>query len=183
MDTETFITFIDSVKPHLEMATIVVLGIVGGLSTIFALYVGFRLARAEDEGKRREAKQQLLWSIMATIVVATMFVLLTTLLNPDTGVFKGAGITISNPEGDIVIEEAVKIVAVVDRAINALLSLFSIGAMLFALYLGVRLAMAEDEGKRKEAKAQVFWTVIAVIVALSLSVIISQVMIQIANNI
>lgn len=184
MDTEAFITFIDSVKPILETATLVVLGIIASLGTVFGLYVGFKLARAEDEGRRREAKQQLLWSILATIVVVTIFVLLSTLLNPDTGIFSGrAPITITNPEGEIVVEEAIKIIAVIDRAVDALLSLFSIGAMLFAIYLGIRLAMAEDENKRKEAKAQVFWTLIAVIIALSLAVIISQVMITVANEI
>jgi len=35
---------------------------------------------------------------------------------------------------------------------------------LFAIWLGVRLAMAQDESKRKEAKAQLIYAIIAVVV-------------------
>ena len=51
-----------------------------------------------------------------------------------------------------------------------LTALLALGGI-FAIWLGVRLAMAQDESKRKEAKAQLIWAIIAiVIIALMLGV-------------
>ena len=58
------------------------------------------------------------------------------------------------------------------RAINRivqpiLIALAGIG-LLFAIYLGVKLATAQDESKRKEAKAQLVWAIIATVVVIGI---------------
>jgi len=46
-----------------------------------AIWIGFRLASAEDEGKRKEAKKQLLWAIIAVVGVIVLIVVFNIFLN------------------------------------------------------------------------------------------------------
>ena len=55
----------------------ILLAVVGVAAVAFMIWIGFRLAKAEDEGKRKEAKKQLLWTLVAVIAV----VLLVTIWN------------------------------------------------------------------------------------------------------
>jgi len=52
------------------------LGLAGFFAIGFAIWVGFKLASAEDEGKRKEAKKQLLWSIIAVVAVIVLAVII-----------------------------------------------------------------------------------------------------------
>jgi len=56
------------------------LALLGMAAIVFAIYVGFRLASAEDEGKRKEAKKQLLWTIIAVIAVVLLIVVFSILI-------------------------------------------------------------------------------------------------------
>jgi len=47
------------------------------------------------------------------------------------------------------------------------------GAVLWAIWIGVHFAMAEDEGKRKEAKQQLIWSLVAVVASVAVFAIIS----------
>ena len=168
----SFVTFTDAINDPLQVIVIVMLALIALAAIIFAIWVGFRLARAEDEGKRKEAKQQLLWSIIAVIACVGMFVVLTAVL-PDTYNFSNR---FEKDDEDILNQTGYEVIAGVGGAIGALFSIISIGAMAFAIYIGIRLAMAPDEGKRKEAKQQLLWSLIALVGAIALYVIIGAVM-------
>jgi len=183
---ENFVEFIDAVNPYIHTATLVVLVCIACLGVIWGIWVGIRLAMAEDEGKRIEAKKQIMWSLIAILVVATMYVLLSTLLHPTTGVFsdKPKIEIIEDPDNpDPVVGEAAAVVKAISAAIDAVLRLLVVFALLYAIYLGFRLATASDEGKRREAKLQVFWTLVAVVIALALAMIITNVMLSVARAI
>jgi len=49
-----------------------ILLVVASLGGIFAIWVGVRLATAQDESKRKEAKAQLIWAIIAIVIVAAI---------------------------------------------------------------------------------------------------------------
>jgi len=51
------------------------------------------------------------------------------------------------------------------------IALLIVGSMagLFAIWLGVRLATASDENRRTQAKAQIIWSILAVIITFSLA--------------
>ncbi|MCL2586931.1 MAG: pilin [Firmicutes bacterium] len=44
-------------------------------------------------------------------------------------------------------------------------------AVLYSIWLGVQLATAQDESKRKEAKARLVWAIVAVVLCLGLTAI------------
>lgn len=182
-NTTGFTKFMQDIQGPINTAMLVLLGLVGAGAIVFAIWVGFRLAKAEDEGKRKEAKQQLMWSLIAVAAVAVMFVLFTTLFHPDSGVFGSIGKTQVDGSSSIIKGAGNKVLDVIHLATRAILQLFSSAAMLYAVYVGFRLAMAQDEGKRKEAKSQLLWSLVAVVGALALAMIISMVMSVVAGGV
>jgi len=50
----------------------------GALGVIYALYLGFMLGKAEDEGKRQKAKQRIVNVIFSLFVILVLTILLTT---------------------------------------------------------------------------------------------------------
>jgi len=52
--------------------------------------------------------------------------------------------------------------------VYAVLGLLGAMGALYAIYLGVKLATAQDESKRKEAKARIIWTIIAIVIVFGL---------------
>ena len=46
-----------------------IFGIIGTIGIFFAIYLAWRLASAEDDGKRKEAKKQLMWTVIAVIAL------------------------------------------------------------------------------------------------------------------
>ena len=58
---------------------IAVFAVVGAVATAYAIYLGVLLAKAEDEGKRQQAKSRI---IKTTVGIFIILVLTTTLFNP-----------------------------------------------------------------------------------------------------
>ena len=152
-----FNNFLVQVTEPIRIIRIGILFLVTFLAVGFAIWVGIKLAKAEDEGKRKEAKQQLLWALVAAIGAVLMLVIFEFALqgyrtfNNDS--FGGDG-----PLAD----EIGKLIALITTAFTTLLDIAGIIAILFAIYIASKLALAQDEGKRKEAKKQLLWTLIAV---------------------
>jgi len=65
----------------------VLLGLLGVAAALFFVWIGFKLAKAEDESKRKEAKKQMLFAIIAVLGVVILIVLWNTvILNAMTNV-------------------------------------------------------------------------------------------------
>lgn len=58
----------------------VVLGIVGAVGAIYAIYAGVRLARADEQGKRDEAKKHLIYIAVAVGVTLVLILFFNTFL-------------------------------------------------------------------------------------------------------
>ena len=166
--------FVSSVKVPLNYAMVGLLAVIGVAAIGYAIYVAFRLASAEDEGKRKEAKQHLLWSIIAIVAAVVIFVLIQTVFS---GVmFTGLDKKIAaNEEAGVIVSAVNSLVGTIFEAMGALVSLVSFAAGIFAIYIGIKLATAEEDSKRKEAKKQMVWTVVAIGAAIALVVILNSV--------
>ncbi|MCL2569960.1 MAG: pilin [Firmicutes bacterium] len=46
-----------------------ILFVLAGLGALFAIYLGVRLATAQDDGKRKEAKQQLVYALIGVVII------------------------------------------------------------------------------------------------------------------
>ena len=58
----------------------VVLGIVGAIGAVYAIFLGVQLARAEDQGKRDDAKKHLITVVIAIGVTIALILVFNTLL-------------------------------------------------------------------------------------------------------
>jgi len=58
----------------------IILGIVGAMGAVYAIWLGIQLARAEDQGKRDEAKKHLITVIIAVGVTVLLILFFNTLL-------------------------------------------------------------------------------------------------------
>ena len=58
----------------------VVLGIVGAIGAIYAIYAGVKLARADEQGKRDEAKKHLIYIAVAVGVTLVLILFFNTFL-------------------------------------------------------------------------------------------------------
>jgi cytochrome bd-type quinol oxidase subunit 2 len=164
--------FLERINSPLRTVTVVILALVALGAVGFAIYVAFRLAKAEDEGKRKEAKNQLLWSIIAALAGVVIFVLITTVFSSGMLGSNRAAIT----GGDVAIRSAGnEVLAAIFSAFTTLFNLLTVAGALFAIYIAIRLATAEDEGKRKQAKAQLLWTLVGIVATIVLITIINQI--------
>jgi len=170
LGNSAFASFLEQITGPIEIIRTAVLVLVMFGAIGFAIWVGIRLAKAEDEGKRKEAKQQLLWSLIAAVAAIVLLMLMNFILaeymnyqNPYAG------------SGDPLSSQIAILIGLIVTAFNALLNVASIIAVLFAIYIASKLALAQDEGKRKEAKKQLLWTLIAVVGTFMLAAIIQSV--------
>jgi heme O synthase-like polyprenyltransferase len=64
-----------------------------------------------------------------------------------------------------------KVITQINSVINIALSIIGAGVVIFAVYLGFKFFTAEDEGKRKDAKSQLIYAIIGIVVVLALLVL------------
>ena len=77
---QTKIEAANSVMNVVQMVLWIVLAIVGAAGIIYSIYLGVRLATAEDQGKRDEAKKHLITVIIAIVVTLVLVVFFNTIL-------------------------------------------------------------------------------------------------------
>jgi Na+-driven multidrug efflux pump len=130
------------------------------LAIFYAIYLGYRLARAEDDGKRKEAKQQLLWVLIGAVSAGVVFTLCVTIVNSQVRNMQMYGLYDDGSELVAVINS---MLVILYSSLDLIAHLFTIGATVFAIYLISRFIKAADDGKRKEAKKQLLWTFIAIL--------------------
>ena len=120
------------------------------LVVLFAVYIGFKFAKAQDDQARKNAKAQLIYSIIGLVVIGIIVTLVNVIgtISPETGNI-GADI---QPMYD-------NIRLGVEAVLNILVAL----GTLFGLYIGWQFMKADSDDKRKQAKAQLLYTAIGVI--------------------
>ena len=119
---------ITNIKSPVKGIVVGIIAILAISAVVYAIYVAFRLAKAEDEGKRKEAKQQLLWSIIAVVGVIALFVVMQFVL-PKTGDFKNYYANQGNNPVDKVVND---LVVTIMSLFTLLLDFLTIGAVLLA---------------------------------------------------
>ena len=97
-------TILTTIFQILTIALWVILGIVGAFGAIYAIYLGIQLARADEQGRRDDAKKHLITVCIAvgvTIVLILFFntflpMILSAFVDKDTGGWKSSSKTNNN---------------------------------------------------------------------------------------
>jgi len=139
----------------------------GLLATLFAVYVGYRMATAEDEAKRKQAKDQLVYSVIGMLVAVVMAVLLFAVVPNVVEGWEEMGPEARAKNPNFPLAEFYCLVAITQIILNIIQSC----ACVFAVYLGWQLMKAEDEGKRKDAKLQLIWAIAGIFIVIFLNTI------------
>ena len=142
---------------------------------IFAVFLGWRLALADDEQKRKNVKGQIVWSILALVVITGIVGIwhaISAFLTGGYTALPGEGGELRTESPFIVIADYLSGGAVRWIMITMLGIIAGMGGLL-AIYLGVKLATADNEQTRSNAKAQMIYAILAVVIVAGLISIFS----------
>ena len=149
-------------------------------ASVFAVYLGWRLALADDEQKRKSVKGQIMWSILAIVVVVAIVGIWSAIEGFLTGGEDLAGGTEATDERGnrnpvLLILYWLGTGEGVGGMWLAYTMLGIIAGMggLLAIYLGVKLATADNEQARSNAKAQLVYAILAVVIVAGLLTVFS----------
>lgn len=62
--------FATKLVSELQLYLLIVFAVVGGVAVGYAIYLGFLIAKAEDEGKRKAAKSRIFKTIIGLMIIA-----------------------------------------------------------------------------------------------------------------
>lgn len=79
----------------------IILGVVGALGAVYAIWLGIQLARAEDQGKRDEAKKHLITVLIAVGVTLLLILFFNILLPAILSAFVNTKAPDTTPDGFI----------------------------------------------------------------------------------
>ena len=148
---------------YTDIAINVFLIICGLLIVLFAVYVGWRLAKAEDDSKRKEAKAQLLWSVVGIIALVIVAALLQAVI-PNLQSWTHRAVP-----GDIAGLD--QVISAVAEIVSLTLKILASAGIVFALYIAWQLMKAEEDSKRKQAKLQLLYTLIGIVAVVFINVV------------
>jgi Na+/H+-dicarboxylate symporter len=158
------------VRGYVDVVVTFVLAICALLVILYAIMIGYKLARAEEDGKRKDAKNQLIYAIIGVVGITLIIVMFRWVL-PTT--FDGMENYTETGE----FGEALTEVYNVARAIvTMVLEMIVAAAVIFAVWIGWAFMKAEDDTKRKNAKTQLLYTIIGIVGIVIITVIANMVL-------
>ncbi len=80
MFTNTTYAWMGNIFDVISIVLYVIMGLVGAAGAIYAIYLGIQLARAEDQGKREDAKKHLITVFIAVAVTVVLVLFFNNLL-------------------------------------------------------------------------------------------------------
>jgi len=158
-----------------RIASTVILALAGTMALLYAMYVGWKFAKAQDDAQRKEAKMKLVYSLVGVLSIAILVLLFNTVFQSFT--------TVNVSGGNIdAVPGATATLVHVNHFVNAIIMVLTTAAVVFAVWLGWQLMKAEDDAKRKQAKAQLLYTLIGVIAIILVNLVITAVLDQLIRS-
>jgi len=148
----------------------------GLLVVIYSIYIGIKFFMAKDDGARANAKSQLIYALIGAMSV-TMVIMVTRWAIPREGTVLGPAGGVNSiqsfPWQSGVAHPVRTTYAALLTVTNSILDIVFSGTVIFGIYIGWQFMRAEDEGKRKNAKNQLFYTVLGCVAVVLLIFITS----------
>ena len=161
------------IENYVKIANLVFWALCGVGLTLFAIYIGFRMAKAEDAQKQKQAKEQLIYSIIGLIACVAIAGLMNIVVPKSATTVQLAS---EGVRADFFVAVNTGLYVPIQRIVAGVTSIISMLVGMFAVYIGFQLMKAEDESKRTNAKKQLFWAVCGVIGCVILQVLAKEVL-------
>ena len=176
-DAETsFLSTLTQIEEIVTTIKLVFFALVGTLLVFFAIWVGYKMAKAEDDGKRKEAKTQLIYAIIGLVGIIALSAMFGIILPQISGALSSESYGTSAISGSVT-----EIMLYIDLIIATIMSVIQTLASIFAVWIGWQFMKAEDDGKRKQAKQQLLYTVIGLVGVALIQIIASSVLPAVAG--
>ena len=163
---ENLRTVLGSIRHYVALVSTIFIAFCGLLFVLYAIWIGWKFAKAQEDGARKNAKSQLLYAIIgilciSVVVTLTQFVLATPVTIPiDAGGIVGVAETY----------------AAVRDIVNMILQVLVTLAVIFAVYIAWQFMKAEDDANRKKAKTQLLYTIFGAIAIVLINIIATTVL-------
>jgi len=72
----------DAILGPIQMAATAILSLLGIAVVGLAIYIGFKMATASDDSKRKDAKRQLIFAIVGAVAILLIIILFNTAVMP-----------------------------------------------------------------------------------------------------
>jgi len=155
------------IETYSRIVTLIFLSFCGLLVTLYAIWIGWKFAKAQDDGARKNAKSQLIYALIGVMSITVVIILTQFVVNGLRGT--GPGIEDGGIGG---VTETYNAIADI---INSILNVLVTAAVVYGVYVGWQFMKADDDAKRKNAKTQLLYTIIGVVAVVLINVVISAV--------
>ena len=101
-DMDKKLDFLKTIVEALEAVLWPILIVVASVGSIYAIYLGINMAKAEDAGKRDEAKKRVINAVIAMVVTVVLILLIQLVLIPNIPNWVGGSSTPSTEETELI---------------------------------------------------------------------------------
>ena len=167
-----------SINVWIRTISTIFLSFCGLLITVYAVWMGWKFAKASDDAARKNAKSQVIYAIIGVVgIVAVIMVtqLIVPVLRASRPDMTGHG-HYNRLHGLTEAWEAAS------NIVTALLNAVATAAVIYGVYVGWQFMKADDDSKRKAAKTQLLYVVIGVVAVVLVQVVATAVFSQLATG-
>ncbi|MDR0975499.1 MAG: pilin [Christensenellaceae bacterium] len=151
----------------------VILGVIAAALVFLAIYLAYKFFTADDEEKRKNAKGQLIYALVGVVSMVVLIVAWTPISNVLLGGTGAGGLRIEQAIRNAASQAGltgtqpdtlISIVTGITATVNTIVGVLGILVVLLACWIGFKFFTAEDEEKRKNAKGQLIYCAIGIVV-------------------
>lgn len=166
----------DAINTMNTIAASVATALMSGMSvvvTYVALWIAFKMATADEEGKRKNAKWQLIYATMGALALVALSALWSTVgVSNVTPSNAGYDAMLSAGNKDANNSQRIHDQMVVWFAVGAVaMNLINVGLFFVSCYVAYKMAMAKDDGARKNAMMQLIYCVLGILFLVAFNIL------------
>jgi len=143
---------------------------------VYAVYIGVRMATAQDEGKRNNAKQHLIYALCGLAAVSVLTLLMAIILPNVWYVNRSPNADATFKDGNKENAEIKAVYITVVAVVRVVLSAAGACVNAYAVWVGWHFMKAENEKQRTDAKWLLIYSIVGIIVVIALQYIANQVL-------
>lgn len=157
---------LEEISAVISTVSLIFYALLTAVLVVYAIYIGYKFATADDDSKRKDAKQQLIYAIVG-VVAAVAFVTLGAMIDFIPAIAEGTA-----AGGSAIDDIANSALSMINSILSIITEVVWVGLGFLAAYLAWKFISADDDSKRKSAKTQLIYAVIGILGVLVIQALI-----------